>query len=236
MLNKFKKFIFRKLIKSKLLAGSFKNQQDVFTEIYKKGYWQNEQSVSGSGSTEEYTVVVRRELPKLVQELGVMSIYDAPCGDFAWFKLIKWLKPINYVGADIVQGIIDTNSQLYKGDRVEFFQTDIVASPPPHTLIKLDKKSLWLCRDCLFHLPLEDGVRVLKHFSESNFDYLLTSTHIGVEANTQINAGDFRLINLTLPPYNLPEPSVKIADYVEGYPERYLALWSREQVKKALML
>lgn len=219
-------------MKSKLLAGSFESQQDVFTEIFRKGYWQNEQSVSGSGSTAEYTVVIRRELPELVSKLGVQSIYDAPCGDFAWFKLIEWLKPVNYVGADIVQEIVDANNQLYKGDKIQFFQADIVASPPA---VEFDEKSLWICRDCLFHLPLEDGVRVLKHFSESNFDYLLTSTHIGAEANTQINSGDFRLINLTLPPYNLPEPSVKIADYVEGYPERYLGLWSREQVKKALM-
>jgi hypothetical protein len=43
-----------------------------------------------------------------------------------------------------------------------------------------------------------------------------------------------RYINLTLPPFGLGKPRIKIPDFLAPAPPRYLALWSREEVSAAL--
>jgi hypothetical protein len=64
--------------------------------------------------------------------------------------------------------------------------------------------------------------------------YLLTSCHTACRINSDIPTGGFRLLNLQLPPYSLPEPLAVIDDWLPGHSPRQLALWSREQVAGAL--
>ena len=47
-------------------------------------------------------------------------------------------------------------------------------------------------------------------------------------------SGGFRVINLQQPPFSLPKPLTRIDDFVVPAIPRYLALWSREQIVKAV--
>lgn len=227
---RFKQLANRIYFKMKLRQGALADTKEVFSEIYNRKYWGNSESISGGGSTLEYTKNIRKEIPLLLNQLGIKHIYDAPCGDFNWFQNIQWAEPPIYLGADIVEEIIKNNTEQYANSHIKFIQKNIITDAPPN----LPSLSIWICRDCLFHLPLESAHAVLEKFLDSGIDYLLTSTHSNVKVNTQINVGDFRLIDLTKSPFNLPPPKHKITDFIGDHAERYLALWSKKEVKSAL--
>jgi hypothetical protein len=76
---------------------ALKNAEDRFTLIYKKKYRQNEESVSGFGSTLEYTANLRNKLPELFGKFSIKTIFDAPCGDFNWMGYILKENNLNYI-------------------------------------------------------------------------------------------------------------------------------------------
>jgi hypothetical protein len=202
------------------------DSKEIFQHHYTANLWGSEESVSGPGSTIEYTENIRQEIPKLVSDLNIKVILDAPCGDFNWFRMITWKEPITYIGADVVEPLIKRNQELYATQNRKFIHLDITSDPLPQS-------DIWLCRDCLFHLSNHDILLVLQNFFRSNIPYLLTSTHSNSE-NEDISTGSFRLLNLQKPPFNFGKPIALIEDWVEGYFIRHLALWKREVLMDAL--
>ena len=117
----------------------------IFSKIYKaKGSWGSLESASGLGSTLAYTATLRQQLPQLFKDFDITSVYDAPCGDFNWMRLVIEQSDITYYGADIVPAIIDKIRRQYARPKVSFKCADI-------TLNEFPKVDLWFCRDCLFH-------------------------------------------------------------------------------------
>jgi SAM-dependent methyltransferase len=173
--------------------------EDRFTAIYICRYWggdkQNE-SLSGHGSTLEYTRVLRRELPKLFYQFTIRSVFDAPCGDFKWMKHVVHECPdVEYIGADIVAPMIKANTAQHANERIRFFHADLTQAEFPTA-------DLMICRDCLFHLSYQDIKLVLNNFVASGIPLLLTSTHLGALTNRDICSGDFRSIDLFSTPFN----------------------------------
>ena len=214
----------------KIASKGFTSQQSVFTKIYQSRFWGDNETVSGSGSTLHYTQQVRQELPLLVEQYQIDSIFDAPCGDYHWFKEIHWLSPIHYQGADIVAELIEQNTQRYQGSGVAFIHFNIVEQIPQ----VIGKNTLWFCRDCLFHLPLSSIHAVLMNFVKSEMPYFLTSVHYKVTHNIDIQAGEFRVLDLQKEPFNLPQPIAQFDDYPEGTTPRFMGLWTRQQIALAL--
>jgi hypothetical protein len=201
--------------------------KEIFHRHYADNLWGSEESVSGPGSTIEYTENIRNEIPKLVSDLNIKVILDAPCGDFNWFRMITWKEPITYMGADIVAPLIKRNQELYTTHNRSFTYLDITCDPLPQA-------DMWLCRDCLFHLSNHDIFLVLENFFRSNIRYLLTSTHANFH-NRDIPTGSFRMLNLQKPPFNFGKPVVLIKDWVQGYSVRHLGLWEREELMDSVM-
>ena len=71
---------------AKLRDRAGKPAAAVFTDIYKKNAWSGQESVSGRGSDPAHTRSVTQQLPQVLRQLGVKSILDVPCGDFAWMQ------------------------------------------------------------------------------------------------------------------------------------------------------
>jgi hypothetical protein len=203
----------------------------IFSKIYGASrYWGSTESASGPGSTLAYTANLRRYLPRLFKEFSVTSIYDAPCGDFNWMKLVLQKSNITYYGADIVPAIIDKLRRQYATPTVSFECGDI-------TLSEFPKVDLWFCRDCLFHLSNRDIILALRNFLTSGTPLILTTTHLNTAGfeNIDIRTGGFRLIDLFSPPYFFPQETLaRIPDWIEPWPPREMCLWSREQVAGAV--
>lgn len=193
---------------------------DVFQRIYSENYWADDESVSGSGSSSYSTKNIKRDLPKIIEKFGIKSILDIPCGDFKWMSEIPLDSSVKYIGADIVPDIIENlNSSVHENR--EFVVLDARNG-------QLPKVDLIICRDLIFHMSFENGLKSLSNFKKSGSTLLLTSTHRlkGGISNKDIEDGDFRKIDLRKGPYNFPTPiAVIYENRLLGQPKKMLTLW-----------
>lgn len=176
-------------------VGGIKIPKDIFTHIYERNRWGDGESLSGTGSTIQYTENIRREIPQLVNRLGVHRLLDAPCGDYNWFRLIPRDSGFFYIGGDIVKPLILKNEETFGNANTRFMELDITSDPLPIA-------DLWMCRDALLHFSFEDIFRTIDNFLHSDIRHFLASSHTECTQNTDIPTGSFRLLNLELPPFN----------------------------------
>jgi hypothetical protein len=185
------------LLKARITGRSVK---DIFSSIYERKSWGDHGTVSGGGSDLVQTAVIRAEIAKLVGELRVRTMFDAPCGDYYWMKEMS-LELDCYIGGDIVPELITSNQSKYSNSKTTFAVVDIIKDDLP-------KVDLILCRDCLVHLPLRAGISALKNFARSGSKYLLSTTYPGAITKNSplLITGNWRPIDLQLPPFSLPSP------------------------------
>jgi hypothetical protein len=185
-----------------------------------------DESISGPGSSLEHTAEIRERLPMLMEDLQVKKLLDAACGDFNWMRHVK-LGIDEYLGVDILSSAIARNQEAYTVPGRRFLSFDISRDALPES-------DLIFCRDCLVHLAYEGVFRVLRNFRRSNSRYLLTTTFVNVRANSDIVTGDWRPLNLQLPPFNLPPPlrtiSEKCRENGGRYADKSLGLWSIDNI------
>ena len=202
----------------------------VFTDIYRRRFWGDQDSVSGPGSDFEQTRAVTEELPRLLRELDISTLFDIPCGDFHWMSNVE-LGQVDYLGADIVKQLIRQNEKRYQGPGRRFRCLNLIEDPLPEV-------DLVLCRDCLVHFSFEDLFKALRNLCRSRSRYLLTTHFPACTENRQIATGDWRALNLVLAPFLLPEPRRVITENctLEGglHGDKCLALWELEEIRAAL--
>jgi hypothetical protein len=216
--SRFRFWLFRDGLSDAL--GGRKHREGVFDQIYRENLWGDEESLSGPGSNDAATQMVRRELPLLFQRYGVRSLLDAPCGDFRWMSGI--VGSVNrYFGADIVPELIERNTRTYATDRVSFLRADIAADPLPAA-------DLVLCRDCLIHLPTRLITAALRNFQATGARHLLLTSERNAEPYHDIPIGSFRRINFSRPPFAFGEPVEVIKESETG--ERQLCLWRLQEL------
>jgi hypothetical protein len=192
---------------------------DVFTMHFREGrYWCSDESRSGEGSTLKQTEVIRAEFPRLVATYQLQSVLDIPCGDFNWMRTVDLNIP--YTGADIVDDIVRANQQKYACGNRSFVKLNL-------TRDELPKVDLLLCRDCLFHFSYKDIFLALDRIKRSGSTYLLTTTNTGVSQNRDIVTGEFRRLNLQIPPFSFPKPLLLINENCPNpkIPDKHVGLW-----------
>lgn len=168
---------------------------------------------------------------------NIRRIFDVPCGDFVWMdNLLQQMaksndKKINYIGGDIVEDLIYKLKQKYLGKNYEFRCFDI-------TKDKIENSDLVICRDCFIHFSNDDIFKSINNFLNSNCKYFLISDSVVNEKfeNGDINTGEYRKIDLTKKPFNLPIKNlVQFNDVynenLNSYETR-MTLWSKKQLKR----
>ena len=101
--------------RSAMISIKFKkmNNKEIFTEIYKTNHWRSLESISGSGSESTQATELIQNLEELLKDLKIKTLLDIPCGDLNWMKKVN-LSNIDYVGADIVEELIESNINQFK--------------------------------------------------------------------------------------------------------------------------
>lgn len=201
-----------------------KNSPDL-RKFFRYGQWRGAaETICGKGSTMDYTKGLRSTLVPLLNSLKVQTFLDAPCGDLNWIKEVD-LGPIEYIGMDIVEEIIRVNKERFAQSDRRFLVGDI-------TCDELPQADLIMVRDCLFHLPLSSIGMFLENFLRSGIRYLLATCNTNGQNAELTVPGQFRPVNLLSPPFSLPEPAPnwRLRDFPDGTPERYMMLWTREQI------
>jgi hypothetical protein len=193
-----------------------------FDHIARTNLWGAGSTPSGLGSGLAATAGLRGALPLFLGRHGVKTLLDVPCGDFGWLSTVDLR--VTYIGADIVEALVRENERRYGGpsSKRRFVRLDLTKDPlPPADAV--------LCRDCLVHLSFENIALAIANIRASGARYLLTTTFLEHDHNVDIEDGDWRMLNLERPPFNLPPPSdVLIEDCHEGeggYEDKALGLW-----------
>ena len=200
--------------------------RDIFERLYHSNAAGGGESASGPGSSLGQTAVLRRSLPLLLQNLGVRTLIDAPCGDFNWLRHVE-LGVDTYLGVDIVAAVVERNQAAFANPRRQFQHADIARQVLP-------RADLILCRDCLVHLSFADMRQALRNFVRSGSTYLLTTNFAPHRTNADISTGDWRPLNFLAEPFNFPAPLHRL---IEGctemnaiYTDKSLSLWRLEDI------
>lgn len=202
----------------------------VFDDFYRRNKWRGETSVSGTGSDPAQTTLIEAALSALLRDLGVRRLLDVPCGDFAWMARVD-RAGVSYIGGDLVPQLIEANHRRHGGADVQFRVIDLVCDALPAA-------DLLLCRDCLVHLPLAEGLSALRAMAGADIEHALLTTFPAHSTNTDIVVGKWRPLNLERPPFNLPPPRRLI---VEGctekngrFADKALGLWRTDDLAAVL--
>jgi hypothetical protein len=199
--------------------------EKIFTDIYNENKWGNKESRSGPGSTLTETETMRSKLPELLEEYHIHSILDIPCGDFNWMKEVN-LDSISYIGADIVEKIIQFNNEEYSKENRKFVKIDILKDELPQV-------DLIFCRDLFIHFSYRHIFTAIENIKKSGSKYLLTTSNRPEKKNFDILTGQWHPINLLIKPLSFPSP-LKVVDEKstrEADKGKSLLLWKIRDLK-----
>jgi hypothetical protein len=223
------KFRLNRVLHERLLF-KLASKESVFVSIWRNNYWGSGESLSGPGATLEQTANIRLKLPVMFEKMGIKSIFDAPCGDMHWMQYLLQDAKFSYTGGDIVGEMIETNKSKFSSDEINFIKFDMTADVFPSA-------DVWLCRAVFYHFSNRDIYLALEQFSASNIKYLLTTNCVTDDqhVNCDIATGDWRSLNLHLPPFNFPKEFLwEIEDCTPPHPPMTLTLWSKVQIESIL--
>ena len=201
-----------------------------FEQAATENYWSDKDSVSGPGSNLIQTRVIRQEIPKLLKNYGIKKMLDAPCGDLFWMKelreeLSKML--VQYIGADIVPSLVESNRQKYEDKKFSFVNLDIIHDQVPNV-------DLIFTRDCFIHLSYSNILAILRNYENSGSKYLLVSTYTRLSRKNKNVDGFFlygRMLNMSKFPFYFPKPLELIVEGCtevigdENFTDKSLGLW-----------
>jgi hypothetical protein len=199
-----------------------KNTKEVFNSIYQQNTWGSTESISGQGSTLNQSKNAVIGINKIIDQYNITSILDLPCGDFNWMKHVN-LNSIKYIGADIVEDLIQNNLKKFNTNNIDFKTLNIITD-------KLDKCDLIIVRDCFVHLSYEDISNSIENIKKSGSKYLLTTTFTDFSLNYNITTGDWRPLNLTKKPFKFASPILIVTEsyenkYKHNFRGKSLGLW-----------
>jgi len=208
-------------------TAGLRSMGQIFRQIYVKNAWGADDSRSGTGSDLTQTAVVRETLPGLLRELRVRSMLDVPCGDFHWMRMVDI--DVDYTGADVVADLIEANNARYANDRRRFRVVDISSD-------ELPRVDLVFCRDLLVHFSFSDALRAISNLKRSGSTYLLTTTFTNRTANADIETGQWRPLNLQLPPFDFPPPlrliNENCTEWGSDWADKSLGLWRLDDLSR----
>jgi 2-polyprenyl-3-methyl-5-hydroxy-6-metoxy-1,4-benzoquinol methylase len=166
---------------------------EVFSKIYKEDLWHGG---SGAGSKIENIKEYVEILQKYIDKPEVKTVLDLGCGDWQFSKFLD-LSSVSYLGVDVVESVIDSNSTSYSASNIKFISRDI-------TTYEVPKADLIICKDVLQHLCNKDVVTILvKIITSSNFSLITNDFNPDNTENKDIDNGNYRCLDLTLSPFYL---------------------------------
>lgn len=196
-----------------------------FTEIISSNKWKCADTICGSGSQLKCTTKYLANLKELIIKYNIKSILDCGCGDLNHVSsLFNFFKEnnIKYIGCDIVDLIIDQNRERYPD--INFICDDI-----KNIEICVD---LVICREVLYHLPLNHTLDFIEKMKKNNSKYIFTTSFRTDRVNRNIRPGSWFPINLEAEPFNFQNYLEKSDDVMNsnGKWDVYNFLWELNKI------
>jgi GT2 family glycosyltransferase len=203
---------------------------ETFTKVYDNNIWGSKETKSGYGSELKQAVNLVKQMPKICKKHGITGMIDIGCGDFNWMKKIAPSLQ-NYLGIDIVQEMIDKNTEKHGNNKIKFEYNHF-----PYWLINFyDKKyNAVLFADIFVHLPYFISLAYINAVKKTGIEYMFATTFTDFHSNKDISIEEtgWRPLNLQDEPFNLDKP-LELMQYNEPYIEdedkikndKYIGLW-----------
>lgn len=219
MANAILKRVVRKTLHSlqPLKAGD-KNESysNSFNRIYDKGLWTAAGGGSGPGSELSAVLPMCVKLARFIDRENIRTITDLSCGGMAWWPtaLAFAETQVRFHGVDISSTAINRNaSNLRSFANMSFEVGDATTFTP-------DACDLLVCRETINHLRRDDAAKIVHRMQDHPARYFALSQFDAGRENpddtkrTRKTGSAFRYTdwNLSLPPFNLPDPLVEIED------------------------
>lgn len=188
---------------------------EIFDDIYRSDAWSGG---SGMGSREELTRDYRTFLQYFLNDNHIKSVVDLGCGDWQFSRHMDWTG-IDYTGLD-VSALALERAQAFARPGIRFAQVNAVTDPLPAAEILIVKDVLqhWSNADIQAFLP---QLRNYRGALITNGFPPHAMGHVNVDMPTSAN---FRPVDLSAPPFNLPGKYVFAFQAEE--PKRVF-LWAR---------
>lgn len=164
-----------------------------FEAIYREDRWSNG---SGPGSHPDNTIEYRAVLARFMEANGIRTVTDLGCGDWQFSRWVDWSR-VDYLGLDIVPGVVERNQAEHGRDGVRFAMfTGIECLPGGDLLVS---------KEVLQHLPNATVQEYLALIRRKYRHALITNAvePAGI-ANQDIAAGNWRPLRLGEPPFGAP--------------------------------
>ena len=189
--------------------------EDVFTNIYEKNVWGNNNNSeyngsSGGGSDINYNKESYVPfLKKIITTNNIKSIVDLGCGDFRCGKLIYDDLDITYTGYDAYKQVINYNASQHSLPKYSFTHLDFCNNKE-----KIINADMCILKDVLQHWSLNDIYSFLDYLVENKkFKYILICNCSNqTQDNTNITNGDWRPLSCNYLPLKKYNP-VKLYNY-----------------------
>jgi len=150
---------------------------------------------------------------------------DVGCGDWQFSQFVNW-RDVRYDGYDVVDSVVQTNQARFGSSAIVFHATDatLESLPPADLLLVKDVLQHWSNRTVQAFLP-----------RLANYRYVLITNSVDLwpgAPNSDILDGDYRPLDVRLPPFNIPARLVyAFTDYRPWY-----QLFSRARWRKSVLL
>lgn len=195
-----------------------------FEKIYEQNEWHYG---SGEGSLIIYTRSYINFLQNFFVENHIKSVVDFGCGDWQFSQYIDW-SGIRYYGCDLVESIIDNNKKLYSQPNISFHLLNGSDDELPNA-------DLFIAKDVLQHWSNNS----IKAFIPALAKYplsLITNciNPRGLTDNHDIADGEFRPLDLRLPPFNLK--AVEVHSFSKYSRYKLLPFKKANWTKKVLLM
>lgn len=188
--------------------------ESIFTYIYEKKIWGDNQNKyysgsSGEGSSELYNKKYIEILKKIIVNYKISTITDLGCGDFRIGKILYDDIDIIYTGYDSYKKVIDYNVNNCKGSKYNFKHLDFYTNK--EDIIGGD---MCILKDVLQHWSLNEIYLFLDYLLESKkFKYILLINCCSQKKdNPKCVTGDFRELSCDFLPLKKYNP-IKIDNY-----------------------
>jgi glycosyltransferase involved in cell wall biosynthesis/SAM-dependent methyltransferase len=183
-----------------------------FSGIYARDQWGNG---SGPGSSMRVVKPYIAYLEQFLREHEIKSVLDVGCGDWQFSKTVDW-GDAEYLGVDVVESVIHANEAAYGSEKVSFWWIDAFDAdlPAADLLILKDVLQHWSNAEILAFLP-----------RLANYRYVLITNCYGAE-NADITTGDYRPLDITRAPFNLP--ATQVLSFGQEWDKRVF-LWTRAE-------
>lgn len=146
----------------------------------------------------DYTKPLRDSLKKFIVDKDIKTIFDAPCGHGVWMCEVLSSVDVSYHGIDITPASIDRARETCEGPNTLFEVADIFDYEFPSV-------DLIICRDFLFHCPLELGKKVVDKIKSSGSKYVGFTSFPKHGVNTDVTDYGYRQINMENSPYYMSD-------------------------------